>query len=216
MTVRILLVDDHAVVRDGLRYILEAQAEFSIVAEASNGHSAIQLAQSHCPDVAIIDIVLPELNGIEAAQQISQACAETRIIILSMYATPEYIYRAVQAGARGYLIKESAGEEVVAAVRAVVEGRRYLSHQITEAMLDDYIELRQAQQIENPLESLTLREREVLQLIVEGYSAPEIGAKLALSSRSIDTYRSRIMAKLGINNLPDLVKFAIRHGLTSV
>jgi DNA-binding NarL/FixJ family response regulator len=133
-----------------------------------------------------------------------------------MYATPEYIYRAVQAGAKGYLIKESAGEEVVAAVRAVLAGRRYLSHQIAEAMIDDFIELRQAQSVENPLDSLSPREREVLQLVVEGYSAPEIGAKLALSPRSIDTYRSRIMAKLGINNLPDLVKFAIRHGLTSV
>ena len=216
MTVRVLLVDDHAVVRDGLRFILEAQAEFSVAAEASNGHKAVELAQNLCPDVAIIDIVLPELNGIEVARQICEICAETRVIILSMYATPEYIYRALQAGARGYLVKESAGDEVVAAVRAVIAGHRYLSRQIAEAMIDNYIELRQAGVVENPLDSLSPREREVLQLVVEGYSASEIATKLGLSTRSIETYRGRIMTKLDIDNLPTLVKFAIRHGLTSV
>ena len=213
MTIRLFLADDHAVVRDGLQLLLESQGDLTVVGLAANGREAVKHIQRLRPDVALLDIAMPELNGIEAAQQIGELCPETRVIILSMHATREHILRALQAGARGYLLKESAGAEVAAAVRAVVEGRRYLSQKIADAVVEEFAA---GMRPPDPLDSLTPREREILQLVVEGKSSAEIAAALVLSPKTVDTYRSRLMQKLGLPDLPALVKFAIQHGLISL
>jgi len=208
------LADDHAVVRDGLRFLLEAQADIAVVGDAADGRQAVRLVQQLRPDVVVMDIAMPELNGIEATQQIRETCPSTQIVILSVHSTTEHVFRALQAGAQGYLLKESAGMEVVNAVRAVHNGRRYLSQRITETVIDNYVRQRQAAEIRSPLERLSPREREVLQLIAEGKSSAEIADILSLSPKTIETYRSRLMQKLSISDLPSLVKFAIQHGLT--
>ena len=211
--IRVLLADDHGIVRDGLRALLEAHADISVVGLASNGHEALNQARLMQPDVVVMDIAMPELNGIDAAAQVVDVSPDTRVIILSMYSSNEDIFRALQVGALGYVLKESAGKEVVEAVRAVHAGRRYLSQKLMETVIDDYIHQRG---LENPLASLSIREREVLQLVVEGKTSVEIAETLALSSKTVDTYRSRLMEKLGLENLPSLVKFAIRHHLSSL
>ena len=209
----VVLADDHAVVRDGLRVLLEAQSDISVVGDAANGRQAVRLALQLHPDVVVMDIAMPELNGIEATQQIHDASPSTQVLILSMHSTAEHIFRALQAGARGYLLKDSAGAEVVAAVRAVHAGRRYLGQKIASAVLDDYISERHRS---SPLDSLSPRERQILQLVVEGKSSAEAAALLFLSPKTVDTYRSRMMQKLGIGDLPSLVKFAIQHGITQL
>ncbi len=214
MSITVFLADDHAVVRDGLRFLLEAQQDIEVVGDAANGREAVRLVTQLRPDVVILDIAMPELNGIEAAGQICEACPSSQIIILSMYSTTEHIFRALQAGARGYLLKESAGIEVVNAVRAVHAGRRYLSQKISDQVIDDYIHQREAAEERGPLARLSPREREILQLVVEGKSSVEIADVLFLSPKTVETYRSRLMQKLGIGDLPSLVKFAIQHGLT--
>ncbi len=214
MMIRVFLADDHAVVRDGLRMILEAQGDITVVGDAADGRQAVRRVQQLCPDVAVMDIAMPELNGIEATHEIRQTCPTTQVVILSMHSTAEHIFRALEAGALGYLLKESAGMEVVDAVRAVHAGRRYLSQRIADTVVDDYLRQRQAAEAKSPLERLTPRERQVLQLVVEGKSSAEIGDILALSPKTIETYRSRIMQKLGLRDLPSLVKFAIQHGIT--
>ncbi len=216
MPVEILIADDHAVMRDGLRMILEAEAGFSVVAEAADGREAVAAVRRLRPDVAIMDIAMPELNGIEATIQIKEYRPETEVIMLSMHATAEYIHRALSAGALGYLLKESAGREVIRAVRNVCVGRRYLSEKITDTILDSYIQRREEPPDLSPLERLSAREREVLQLVVEGKSSKEIARILHLSPKTVETYRSRLMEKLDVHNIPALVKFAIEHGITTL
>lgn len=216
MSISVFLADDHAVVRDGLRALLEAQPDIRVIGDAANGREAVRRAVQLCPDVMILDIAMPELNGIDTAWEIGKVCPTTRVIILSMHATTEHIFRALQAGVRGYLLKESAGSEVVNAVRAVQTGQRYLSQKISDKLVDDYISQRRAAQTESPLGRLSLREREVLQLVAEGKSSAEIADILSLSLKTVETYRSRLMHKLGISDLPDLVRFAIQHGLTTL
>jgi DNA-binding NarL/FixJ family response regulator len=211
--IRVLLADDYAVVRDGLRVLLEAQADIDVVADVANGREVLRKAQQLRPDVVLLEIGMLEMNGIETTLQMRDACPSTRILILSMHSTTEHIFRALQAGGRGYLLKDSAGTEVVDAVRAVHAGRRYLSRKITATVIDDYIAERHRA---SPLESLNHRERQILQLIVEGKSSAEVAAMLFLPPKTVDTYRSRMMQKLGIGDLPNLVKFAIRHGVTQV
>ncbi len=214
MPIRVLLADDHAVVRDGLRYLLEAQGDIAVVGDAPNGRLAVQQTQQLAPDVVVMDIAMPELNGIVAARQIREISPATQIIILSMHSTPEHIRHALQAGAQGYLLKESAGAEVVQAVRAVHAGRRYLSQKITETVINDYVLQRAADGAEDPLARLSAREREILQLVAEGKTSAQIAQALHLSPKSVETYRSRLMRKLGIGDVAGLVKFAIQHGLT--
>jgi DNA-binding NarL/FixJ family response regulator len=214
VSITVFLADDHAVVRDGLRALLEAQPDIRVVGDAADGREAVGQVARLGPDVAIIDIAMPDLNGIEAAREIGEVCPSTQIIILSMHSTTEHIFRALQAGARGYLLKESAGIEVVKAVRSVHAGHRYLSQRISDTLVDDYIRQRQAAEPKSPLARLSPREREVLQLVVEGKSSAEIADALSLSVKTVETYRSRLMLKLGISDLPGLVKFAIQHGLT--
>lgn len=216
VAITIFLADDHTVVRDGLRLLLEAHSEFSVIGDADNGRDAVQHVIQHRPDIAILDIAMPDLNGIEATRQILEHSPITRVIILSMHSTSGHIFRALQAGAQGYLLKASAGSEVVAAIRTVQAGRRYLSQKISEIVLEDYLSQREIAEAQSPLSHLSPREREILQLVVEGRSSQEIAQALSLSPNTVDTYRSRLMQKLGINDLPSLVKFAIRHGITSL
>jgi DNA-binding NarL/FixJ family response regulator len=212
--IRVFLADDHAILRDGLRALLEAQSDIAVVGEAASGRESVRQVQQLRPDVVLMDIAMPELNGIDATLEIHASCPATQIVILSMYSTAEHIFRAFQAGARGYLLKESAGQEVVEAVRAVQAGRRYLSRGIAESVVDEYIRQHNVKLEKSPLERLSSRERQVLQLVVEGKSSAEIGHTLSLSPKTIETYRSRLMEKLGITDIPSLVKFAIQHGLT--
>ena len=211
MTITVLLADDHAVVRDGLRLLLEAQLDIRVIGEASNGREVVSLAERLQPGVIVMDIAMPELNGIEATRQIRAVHPSTHIVILSMHSTSEHVFRAFQAGALGYLLKESAGAEVVDAVRAAHARRRYLSQKLVESGITDALDRRRA---ESPLDRLSAREREILQLIVEGKSSAEIAALLPLPPKTVETYRSRLMHKLGLGDLPSLVKFAIQHGLT--
>jgi DNA-binding NarL/FixJ family response regulator len=216
MTITLFLADDHAVVRDGMAALLEVESDITIVGTAANGREAVRQIQKLHPHVVVMDIAMPELNGIEAAAQIRDICPSTRVIILSMHDSAEHIFQALKAGSQGYLLKESAGREVVAAVRAVHAGRRYLSQRIEETVIDDYVQRRRATLAESPFEKLSRREREILQLVVEGKSSAQIAETLFLSRKTVETYRSRLMEKLDIRDLPGLVKFAIRHGLTSL
>ncbi|MEW5956304.1 MAG: response regulator transcription factor [Chloroflexota bacterium] len=216
MSIMVLLVDDHATVREGLRFLLDAQADIKVVGVAADGREAVDQAAQLCPDVVVMDIAMPQLNGIEATQRIKRECPGVQIIILSMHASNEQIFRALQAGARGYLLKETAGLEVATAVRAVYAGQRYLSVEVSDKLIDDYMQQRALDEARSPLTRLSSRERETLQLVVEGQSSAEIAELLSLSCRSVETYRRRLMQKLGINHLPGLVKFAISHGLTSL
>lgn len=210
--IQVLLVDDHAVLRDGLRFLLEAQGDISVVGNAANGRDAVRKVKELKPDAVIMDIAMPDLNGIEATHQIRETHSATRVLILSMYSTTEHVRQALRAGAQGYLLKKSAGSEVVDAVRLIHAGGRYLSPEIAGIVISDYIADSQAT---NPLESLTHRERQILKLIAEGKSSEQIGLSLFLSRKTVDTYRSRLMQKLGIHDLHGLIKFAIDHGLVS-
>jgi DNA-binding NarL/FixJ family response regulator len=214
MAIGVFLTDDHAIVREGLRLILEAEGDIKVVGEAADGRKAVHEVRQHCPDVVIIDISMPELNGIEATRQIREACPSTQGVILSVYSTNEHVVRSLEAGARGFILKEAAGQDVVKAVRTVHAGRRYLCPGISEKVVDDYIGRRQKTGARGPLEHLSSREREVLQLVVEGKTSAGIAETLHLSPKTVETYRSRLMQKLEIHDIPSLVKFAIQHGLT--
>jgi len=214
MAIRVFLADDHTIIRDGLRLILESQGDITVVGEAANGRQAVHEVKKLCPDIVIMDIAMPELNGIDATMQITETCPSTHVIILSVFDTTEYIFEALKAGAKGYILKESAGEEVVKAIHKVYSGLHYLSQEISETMVADYIRHRGYNKEKSPLESLSKREREILQLVVEGKTSIEISNILFISSKTVDTYRSRIMQKLGVKDLPSLVRFAIKHGIS--
>lgn len=214
--IHVFLADDHAILRDGLRVILEQHPDIRVVGEAADGRLAVRDVTRLCPHVVIMDISMPNLNGIDATQQIHANCPTTAVVMLSIHATSEHIFRALEAGALGYLLKESASQEVITAVRTVAGGRRYLSQQITEVVITDYMQHGTLAQKQSPLNSLSHREREVLQLVVEGKSSAEIAELIYLSPKTVESYRSRIMHKLGVQDLPGLVKFAIQHGLTSL
>jgi len=216
MTIKVFIADDHAVVRDGLRALLEANPEITVVGDASDGRQAVSQVMALNPDVVIMDISMPELNGIDATHQVLEHNPKLGVIILSILGTSEHVFRALQAGARGYLLKESAGREVVDAVLNVADGRRYLSQPITETLVIDYVRQREQAQEKTPLDSLSPREREILKLVLEGRSSAEIGKQLFLSAKTVETYRSRMMRKLGITDIPSLIKFAIQHGLISL
>lgn len=215
MTIKVLIADDHAIIRDGLRALLEAGSDIRVVGDAADGHSAINRSRELQPDVVIMDISMPELNGIEAASRILAELPKTMVIILSMTGSAEHVFRALQVGARGYLLKESAGREVVDAVLTVYGGKIYLSEPIQNVLITDYIQLRGQNVDSGPLDRLSAREREVLKLVVEGKTSAEIGAMLYLSPKTVETYRSRMMHKLGVSDLPSLVKLAIQEGIIS-
>lgn len=206
--IRILLADDHSMVRQGFRRILEAQADFEIAGEAGNGNEAIELARSLGPDVVVMDVAMPELNGIEATRRLMEAAPRTRVLALSMHKDSVYVREILRAGARGYLLKDAIDAELVAAVRAVARGEGYLAPAVADAVLADY-----RQHVTDPIDLLTSREREVLQLIAEGKTNKEIAGLLRLSVYTVDAHRGRIMEKLNLHSTGELVRFAVRKGL---
>jgi DNA-binding NarL/FixJ family response regulator len=214
--IRVFIADDHAVLRDGLSFLLQAQPDLCVIGDAATGHEAVALVKQMKPDVVLMDISMPGLNGIDATALITQAVPETRVIILSMQGTREHIFRALQAGAQGYVLKDSAGKIVAEAVRAVHSGSRYFSDEIMSTLVADYMQQRQDEPAKSPLERLSEREHEILLFVVEGKSSAEIGEILSLSPKTVETYRSRLMQKLGLKDLPSLVKFAVQHGLTTL
>jgi len=205
--ITVYLVDDQRILREGLRALLELDGSIQVVGEAADGRAALDGILAVQPEVVLMDVTMPDLNGIDAAQILAQKAPQIKVIILSVHSDSEHVYRAFQAGATGYLLKESAGAEVLAAVRAAKQNRRYVSPKIADALA-----LRRDKR--SPFESLSAREREVLQLTVTGSTSAAIAGKLNLSPKTVDTYRSRVMEKLGVQNLPELVRLAIKHGLT--
>jgi DNA-binding NarL/FixJ family response regulator len=206
--IRILLADDHAVVRQGFRMILSAHADLEIVGEAGNGREAIELSATLRPDVVVMDVAMPELNGIEATRRLTAENPHIRVVALSMHKDSVYVREILRAGARGYLLKDSVAEDLVAAVRAVAGGEGYLSPAISNAVLDDY-----RKHVTNPIDLLSSREREVLQMLAEGKTNKEIAVTLNLSVYTVDAHRGRIMEKLNVHSINELVRFAVRNGL---
>ncbi|MFN0105648.1 MAG: response regulator [Bryobacteraceae bacterium] len=206
--IRILLADDHAVVRQGFRMILGAQTDMEIIGEAGNGREAVSMSEKLHPDVVVMDVAMPELNGIEATRRIMETAPHTRVLALSMHKDSVYVREILRAGARGYLLKDSIDVDLLAAVRAVAKGEGYLSPAVSDAVLSDY-----RKHVTDPLDLLSSREREVLQLIAEGKTNKEIATLLNLSVYTVDAHRGRIMEKLNLHSTSELVRFAVRKGL---
>lgn len=205
---RILLADDHAVVRQGFRMILSAQEDLEVVGEVANGKEAVESAAQLRPDVAVVDVSMPELNGIEATRRIAGVSPSTRVLALSMHKDAVYVREILRAGARGYLLKDSGEADLLSAVRAVARGEGFLSPAVSDAVLSDY-----RKHVTNPMDLLTSREREVLQLIAEGKTNKEIANLLNLSVYTVEAHRGRVMEKLNLHSTGELVRFAIRNGL---
>ena len=212
MPIRILIADDHGVVAEGLKHLVEAQPDMQVIATVGDGREAVRVARESQPDVVLMDLSMPELNGADATRAIVERDAKCRVIVLSMYAEREYVRRALKAGASGYVIKRSAAKEVVDAIRVVHGGQRYLSPKVADVVIDDYA----GDGKEDLLARLSAREREVLQLLAEGRTGAEIAARLALSQKTVETYRARLVEKLGIRDVAGLVKFAIQRGIVSL
>ena len=213
MSVRILVADDHQILRDGLRALLQKQEGFEIVGEAPNGRLAVQLAKQLCPHVVIMDIAMPDLNGIDAAQQMRAELPDIKVIALSMHSEKQYVTGMLRAGAKGYLLKDSAFEELTTAVNSVIADQLYLSPGITNVVVDDYLS---ATEPGKEIDSLTPREREVLQLLSEGKATKEIALALHVSAKTIETHRRQLMDKLNTRSVAELTKYAIRAGLTTL
>jgi len=211
--INVFVADDHALIREALRVFLEMQPDIKVVGEAVNGNEAVKQVIAIKPDIVVMDISMPELNGIEATRKIIQSCPGLKVIILSMLGTSEHVYQALKAGAQGYLLKNSASQEIVSAVYAVYAGRRYFSDPVTDLLVVEYMQKPAAGEEKSPLEYLSDREREIMNHVLAGKSSAEIGRILFLSPKTVETYRSRMMRKLGMKDLPSLIKFAIREGL---
>jgi two-component system, NarL family, response regulator NreC len=212
-TIRILLADDHTVVRKGLRLLLEGQPGFDVVADAADGRSAVALAEQHLPDVVVMDIAMPGLNGIEAARQITAKLPQIAVVFLSMHSDEGYVLKALKSGARGYLLKDSAEQDLINAVVAVSEGKAFFSPAISKMLVEDYIRQMQDRHVEDSYELLTTREREVLQLLAEGRGNKDVAAVLNLSLYTVETHRSNILQKLHLHNQAELILYAIRKGV---
>src|SRR5471032_2380693 len=214
-TIRILLADDHTVVRKGLRLLLESHSGFHVIADAADGREAVALAERHTPDVVVMDVAMPILNGIEAARQISAKLPETAIVFLSMHSDEGYVLKALKAGARAYLLKDSAKDDLVSAVIAVSDGKAFFSPAISKMLVEDYMRQVQERKVEDSYELLTTREREVLQVLAEGRNNKEAAALLNLSLYTVETHRSNIFQKLNLHNGAELILYAIRKGVIS-
>jgi DNA-binding NarL/FixJ family response regulator len=210
---RVLLADDHSIVRKGLRSILEEDSLFEVVGEASTGREAVELAESLQPHIVVMDVAMPQLNGLEAAAQVQKIAPGSKIIILSMYQDETYILRALTAGARGYLLKDTAEDEIVPAVRAVIRGNTYFSPAISKTLLDDHIRYLQKRGLQDSYDLLTDREREVLQLLAEGRSNKEVANVLNLSLSTVETHRTNMMQKLNLHSSAEIVLYAVRKKL---
>ena len=215
MSIRILLSDDHTMMRQGLRHILESHPEFEIVAETSSGIEAIESARLLKPDVAIVDVAMKELNGIEATAQILKHSPHTAVLILSMYSDERYVLRAVKAGARGYVLKNSAGDELIQAIHAVEKGQAFFSPAVGRIFQNGFARLKDARETTDRYDLLTSRERQIYQLLAEGNSNKDIANRLSLSLHTVETHRWRIMEKLDLHSTADLVLSAVRRGLVT-
>jgi two-component system response regulator NreC len=213
--IRILLADDHTVVRKGLRLLLENVPEFQVIADASSGREAVALAEQYAPDVIVMDVAMPILNGIEAARQITSKLPQTAVVFLSMHGDESYVLRALKAGARAYLLKDSAEYDLIQAVKAVSEGKAFFSPAISKMLVEDYMRQMRERGVEDSYELLTTREREVLQLLAEGKSNKDVAALLNLSQYTVETHRSNIFQKLNLHSGAELILYAIRKGVIS-
>ncbi len=212
---RILLADDHTVMRAGLRLLLERQPDLAVVGEAEDGRQAVELADAEQPDVAVIDIAMPSLNGIEATRQISSRHPGTAVVILSMHSDESYVMRALKAGARAYLLKDSAEADLIRAVRSVRDGKSFFSPAVSRMLLEDYVRQLEQRGEEDSYELLTNREREILQMLAEGKSNKDVANLLGLSLYTVETHRAHILQKLGLHTVPDLILYAVRKGIIS-
>ena len=211
--IRIIVADDHAVMRRGLRLVLEQQVDFQVIGEANDGREAMSMVESLKPDVAVLDITMPNLNGIDAARQIGARQPGVAVVILSMHADEGYVLRALKAGARGYLLKESPEADFIQAIRAVSTGKAFFSPAVSRMLVEDYVRQLQDKDIEDSYELLTPREREVLQLIAEGKSNKDVANLLDLSLYTVETHRSNILEKLNLHSVPELILYAVRKGV---
>jgi DNA-binding NarL/FixJ family response regulator len=213
--IRILLADDHTVMRRGLRLLLESQPEFIVVAEAADGRQAVEQAEATQPDVAVVDIAMPNLSGIEAAQRIATSLPQTAIVILSMHSDESYVLRALKVGAKGYLLKDSAEGDLIDAIKAVHQGKTFFSPEISKMLVEDYIREIRTRGAEDSYDLLTSREREILQLLAERKSNKEIAQVLNLSIYTIETHRRNLQEKLNLHSLAELILYAVRKGVIS-
>ena len=213
MSIRIILADDHKIFRQGLRSLLEKETELELLGEAENGRTAVELTTELQPDVVVMDVSMPDLNGIEATRQIVSRVPGTKVIGLSIHSDRSFVEGMLKAGAKGYLLKDCDSEELIRAIRAVAAGQTYLSPAVAGSVVQDYVDQTRAKADSNP-QRLTSREREVLQLLAEGLTSKEIAAKLSLSVKTVENHRHQIMERLGIRSVAELTKFAIRQGIT--
>ncbi len=213
--IRILLADDHNVMRRGLRLLLESQPDFKVVAEAADGRQAIAQAEAQKPDVVVLDVAMPNLSGIEAAQRILSDAPSIAVVVLSMHSDEGYVLRALKAGARGYLLKDSAEGDLIEAIRAVTRGKTFFSPEISRMLVEDYVREIRSRGVEDSYELLTSREREVLQLIAEGRSNKEVATALNLSLYTVETHRRNLQDKLNLHSLAELILYAVRKRVIS-
>jgi DNA-binding NarL/FixJ family response regulator len=213
MALSVFIVEDHTLVRSGIRALLQAAPNLSVIGEASNGRDAVEQIGELRPDLVLMDVAMPELNGIDAARQVHNALPSARIIMLSMHEDRQYVFESLKAGAMGYVLKSAAFQDLIGAIETVMSGRNYISPGLSDVVMNDYIRRAQGEEQASELGRLSGREREVLQLIAEGKSSAEVGEMLHISVRTVDTHRHNIMTKLEIHSIAGLTKFAIRHGL---
>jgi two-component system response regulator NreC len=215
MPIRILLADDHEVVRDGVRALLEKQTDMAVVGEAADGREAAELAEDLHPDVVVMDVGMPNLNGIDATRRILAAHPQIGVVMLSMHQDESYVLRSLKAGAKGYLLKESLRSDILEAIRAVSQGRSFLTRKISRMMQEDYIREMEQRGLEDSYDLLTDREREVLQLAAEGKPNKEIAGALSISLTTVETHRTHILQKLGLHSVPELILYAVRKNIIS-
>ncbi|MGO8790235.1 MAG: response regulator [Terriglobia bacterium] len=213
--IRILLADDHDIMRRGLRLLLERQPGFEVVGEAADGRLAVEWAEAAKPDVVVLDIAMPNMSGIEAAQRISASLPQTAIVILSMHSDEGYVLRALKAGAKGYVLKDSAENDLIEAIRAVSEGKAFFSPEISNILVEDYVREMKKRGAEDSYELLTPREREVLQMLAGGKSNKDIATVLNLSLYTVETHRRNLQDKLNLHSLAELILYAVRKGIIS-
>ena len=213
--IRILLADDHTVVRDGLRALLERESDMSVVAEAADGRESVRLAETEAPDVVVMDLAMPNMNGMEATRRILAANARVAVVILSMHQDESYVLRALKAGAKGYLLKDSLRSDVIDAIRSVAQGRSFLTKKVGRILQEGYVRQLERRGLDDSYDLLTDREREVLQLIAEGRTNKEVAGILNVSITTVETHRTHILQKLGLHSVPELILYAVRKGIIS-